>query len=152
MIGHLTVADSVQLLCDGYELSVDSSQSDQQPESQLAEHWASVGRWITGHHALVTTVCIAVLVVASVGLVHIRTSVQLLKLFDSKSQVITDYAWLEEHFGRLVPMELVVRFPASLNRPMESEGSPTTEQLRESRTQLTLIERADAVARIIIIG
>ena len=90
-----------------------------------------------------TTVCLTVLLVATVGLVKIRTSVQLLKLFDSQSRIIEDYAWLEDHFGKLVPMELVLRVPPS----MQAENH-TPAPAGDSPQPLQMLERAETVSRI----
>lgn len=110
--------------------------------------WEAMGGFIIRRHWYVNTVCIALLIGLGFGLFQIKTSVQLLKLFDGNSQIIRDYAWLEEHFGRLVPMELVVRFPESLQRPNEADDSLTADDLKQARTQLSLLERAEAVSRI----
>ena len=92
-----------------------------------------MGRWITAHHVAVTAVCLFVLLVASMGLAKIQTSVQLLKLFDPDSRIIRDYAWLEDNFGKLVPMELIVRVPPTAqaermstrrNEPIAATPSP----------------------------
>ncbi|TWT84165.1 MMPL family protein [Planctomycetes bacterium CA13] len=110
-------------------------------ESRIAEAWASVGRWITSHHALVACTCLLVLFLSASGLRHIRTSVQLLKLFDPQSRIIRDYAWLEDHFGKLVPMEMIVRVPA-LPDGAKVGGNPPDPQ------SLTMLERAEVVSRI----
>ena len=84
---------------------------DDRLEGRLANAWASVGQWIAAHHAAVATGCIAVLIAAAVGLRDLKTSVQLLKLFDEDSRIIDDYQWLENNLGKLVPMEVVLRMP-----------------------------------------
>ncbi len=91
-------------------------------ETAMSQWWASVGRWITSHHVAVTSICLTVLILSAIGLRHIKTSVQLLKLFDPHSRIIHDYAWLEANFGKLVPMELIVRVPPS----MQAEYVPAT--------------------------
>lgn len=110
--------------------------------------WPGLGAWIIRHHWLVNAACMTLLVVSAFGVLKIRTSVQLLKMFDARAQIIRDYRWLEEHFGRLVPMELIVRFPAETQRPHEATASLTDRERRASREQLSLLERAQAVARI----
>ncbi|RMF40785.1 MAG: hypothetical protein D6753_10905, partial [Planctomycetota bacterium] len=116
--------------------------------SSILRFWEGLGRFILRRHWLVNAACFALLIGMGMGLAKIKTSVQLLKLFDSQSQIIQDYAWLESNFGRLVPMELVVRFPPEVQRPLEVGDIDGDEALRESRLQLTLLERAEAVARI----
>ncbi len=119
-------------------------------ESRLSEWWANLGRWITGHHALVTTVCLLALFGGAWGLREIKTSVQLLKLFDPDSRIIHDYGWLEDNFGKLVPMELVVRVPAS----MQAEGAPAdsdtevTDVNAKTIDSLGILERAELVERV----
>ena len=102
------------------------------------------------------------LISAAVGLVKIRTSVQLLKLFDPNARIIRDYAWLESNFGKLVPMELVLRVPSEMQKissSPESEGTlasgsskraPSSDEtkLADSATRLTVLERVEAVSRI----
>lgn len=80
----------------------------------IAEIWASIGRFVTCHYRIITFVCLSVFVIGLAGIPKIKTSVQLLKLFDSESRIIADYAYLEENFGKLVPMELVLRVPSSM--------------------------------------
>lgn len=114
----------------------------------ILRFWEVIGGFILRRHWLVNAACIALFIGLGLGLMKIKTSVQLLKLFDSDSQIIRDYAWLEENFGRLVPMELVVRFPESLQRPTDADESLTVQDLRQARSQMSLLERAEAVARI----
>ena len=91
-------------------------------ESVLANHWAAVGGWITRHHGVVTVTCFAALIGIALGIPKIRTTVQLLKLFDSGSRIIRDYTWLEDHFGKLVPMELVIRVPPEMQADESAGG------------------------------
>ncbi len=114
----------------------------------ILNFWEAMGGFILRRHWYVNAVCFALLIGLGLGLFQIKTSVQLLKLFDTNSQIIRDYAWLEENFGRLVPMELVVRFPESLQRPALADETLTNDDLKTARTQLSILERAEAVARI----
>ena len=101
---------------------------------------------------LVSASCFLVLLAASLGLTKIKTSVQLLKLFDEDARIIHDYEWLESNFGKLVPMELVLRVPPklqsetldeSLDGKIEDENSSSADQV-----PLNILERVEAVARI----
>ena len=132
------------------------STPDPTEESWLSDAWAAVGRWITGHHVAVATVTMLILIVASVGLAKIKTSVQLLKLFDPDSRIIHDYAWMEENFGKLVPMELIVRVPPSMQAELERDESAnktdqqglSDEEIVIRNQSLGLLKRAEAVARV----
>ena len=85
---------------------------------------------------------------ASLGLAKIQTSVQLLKLFDPDSRIIRDYAWLEENFGKLVPMELVVRVPARAQAERLAEVGKNGGDAVATAQSLSLLERVEAVSRI----
>ena len=111
-------------------------------ESRLSNAWAAIGRWITAHHAPVSIATLLVMVVGGIGLTHIKTSVQLLKLFDPDSRIIADYAWMETHFGKLVPMELIVRMPPAVQANPDDSGA------QSPVTALDMIERAEVAARV----
>ncbi len=136
--------------------------------TELAAWWAAIGRFVASNHRVVAMTCITVLLIAAAGLLNIRTSVQLLKLFDSDARILRDYAWLEENFGKLVPMEIVVRMPVELQRqPASSKPDTDTKDANPERLKvagggsgedaspaaagrisLTLLERIEAVRRI----
>ena len=71
--------------------------------------WWKVGEWITHHHALATTACLLMMAGAAYVMTRVESSVQLMRLFSSKARIRTDYQWLEQHLGPLVPMEILVR-------------------------------------------
>ena len=74
-----------------------------------SSRWWGVGQWITRNHAIATVACLAVMAAVGYGMTHVESSVQLMRLFSRKAQIRTDYAWLEDQLGPLVPMELLVR-------------------------------------------
>lgn len=89
---------------------------DHEPEfdgesNGVTEFWAAFGRLVTSHYRLMIVLCLMIFAAGLLGLPKIKTSVQLLKLFDSKARIIADYGYLESNFGKLVPMELVIRVP-----------------------------------------
>ncbi len=71
--------------------------------------WWRIGEWITRHHALATAGCLLVMAAVGYGMTHVESSVQLMRLFSRKAQIRTDYQWLENQLGPLVPMEILVR-------------------------------------------
>jgi predicted RND superfamily exporter protein len=71
--------------------------------------WWKVGQWITQHHALATTGCLLLMAGVGYGMTRVESSVQLMRLFSPKARIRTDYQWLEQHLGPLVPMEILVR-------------------------------------------
>lgn len=120
----------------------------QKAAAGILSFWETIGSFVLRRHWLVNSLCVIAFIALGIGLTRIQTSVQLLKLFDDNAQIIKDYSWLEENFGRLVPMELVVRFPNSLQQPLEAKELESIEDQNNARLQLSLLERAEAVARI----
>ncbi|TWT66196.1 efflux RND transporter permease subunit [Allorhodopirellula solitaria] len=159
--------DSEPAETGGGEGSREPASASATSNSALAAWWAGFGRFVTDHYRVVASVCLTVLVIAALGLMNIRTSVQLLKLFDADARILRDYAWLEENFGKLVPMEIVVRMPPELQQERESAtseaGADTAAAASEPNQQessqrepagdadliaLNLLERIEAVSRI----
>jgi predicted RND superfamily exporter protein len=118
--------------------------------------WLAVGRWVIRRHWLVTATCMVVLIGVGLGLQKIKTSVQLLELFDPSAKIIGDYRWLEDNLGKLVPMELVVKVKPEIIRPtiaelrdLKAEDPAAYEQTsRESTFQLSVLERMELIDRI----
>jgi|LakMenEpi03Aug12_release.lakeMendotaPanAssembly.Ray.scaffolds.fasta_scaffold01116_8 predicted RND superfamily exporter protein len=114
--------------------------------------WQALGGWVIRNRGLVNVTGILLVVMFTVGLFRMNTSVHLLKMFDRDAQIIQDYRWLEQNFGRLVPMELVVRFPTGVQRSQIAGTQATQESdtltVEQARRRLSLLERAEAVAKI----
>lgn len=108
------------------------------------EFWGRFGTAMIRHQALVTFACLAFIGFIGYGIFHVRTSIDLMKLFDAKARVIHDYEWLEANVGRLVPMELVVRFQPDAIRPKLSEGGDRA----EDDVKLNLLERMETIASV----
>ncbi len=94
--------------------------------SALVPFWHRFGNYIMRHHLWVAAASLLIIVAISCGIGRVRTSIDLLKLFDSNARILHDYAWLEEHVGRLVPMEVVLRFTPgcleSTDGPRDASG------------------------------
>jgi predicted RND superfamily exporter protein len=107
------------------------------------ELWSAASGFLIRNHAAVTVGCILVVSVVGFGVTKMHTSIDLLKLFDDSARVRQDYAWLEKHVARLVPMEVVVRFPADALRPNEVDVE--VDQIPDT---LSFLERMEMVAWI----
>jgi predicted RND superfamily exporter protein len=79
------------------------------PDPGLSPKWRHVGNFIIRHNKLVTAGCLLIMGVGAYGVSKVETSVKLMRMFSDEAKIIRDYAWLEEHLGPLVPMEIVVR-------------------------------------------
>ena len=86
---------------------------------------------------------LAVMAGVGYGLTKIETTVQLLKLLDEDARLIHDYAWLEEHLGNLVPMEVVLTIPPERRRSAEERAEADGEQYR-----MTMLERLELLRKI----
>ena len=121
-------------------------------ESLLTRFWMRVGISVMDHYKLV--ICLGFLVIGfSVwGLTKVNMSVQLLKLFDGQAKIIRDYEWLEKNFGKLTPMEMVVKVgpeTALPGRQQRIDRPPTTVAERnEQKYQLTMLERVELIESI----
>jgi predicted RND superfamily exporter protein len=105
--------------------------------------WASASNFLVRHHVAVSTICLLFIVFMGFGVTKTRTQIDLLKLFDSQARVRTDYEWLEQNVGRLVPLEVVVRFPPEMIR--SENGTVKTEDLANT---LSFLERLEAVSLV----
>ncbi len=106
----------------------------------LIERWAGLwAHWVIRHHRSVCLAGVVLMVGLSGGIGRIHTSVDLLKLFDSKTRILADYHYLEDNLGNLVPLEVLVRFDASM---IGQRGPSATDG------RLTLLNRARIVDHI----
>ncbi len=105
--------------------------------------WSAVSGFLIRYNRAVTIGCVLFIGFVGYGVTMMHTSIDLLKLFDSQARVRQDYRWLEQNVARLVPMEVVVRFPKDMIRPME--GNVAIEDVPET---LSFLERMEAVSWI----
>jgi uncharacterized protein len=109
-----------------------------------AAGWNAFGNAIARHHAAVFSLCMVAVVVFCMGLPRVTTSIDLLKLFSEDARLLDDYRWFEEHLGRIVPMELVVRVAPEVQR----EQAPTGRSPGQLVDRHTFFERLRLVERI----
>ena len=68
------------------------------------------------------------------GLTRVETSIQIMRLFAPGTPILASYAWLEQHLGALVPMEVVVRFDKK-NRARHAAAAPLINELENGDCQ-----------------
>src|SRR5690606_8173923 len=119
----------------------------------MSDLWAGFGRWVTRHHIAVSIAGAVIFVIGLFGIPKIETSVHLLKMFDSESRIIDDYAYLETNFGKLVPMEVVIRVPPAMianhqagDEPLQAAAAHP--ELPTPMHPLNVLQRAEAIQRI----
>jgi predicted RND superfamily exporter protein len=89
---------------------------------------ASLATWLVLRRRWITVAGFVVMAAGVTGLFKLNMSVKLLNLFSPDARIIQDYAWLEQHLGPMVPIEVVVRF--------------------DKNNSLTMLERMQLVDRI----
>ena len=67
-------------------------------------------KWISRRYAVVTFGCLCLMAFCGWGLPHLKSTVKLQDRFLSGSDAITDYEWLEQHIGPMVPLEVILDF------------------------------------------
>ena len=101
--------------------------SEEQQNHRRRMRW--IADLISGHQMAVWAIVSLTMAVMGYGLTRVTTSVDLMSLFSKQIGDRQSYAWLEEHLGPLVPMEIVLR-------------------LDEKECKLTFLERMELVQRI----
>ena len=76
----------------------------------INRYWRRHALWVMRNHGKIVIGCLMAIGLLAIGAVQINTSVKLQDLFSPRSQVMHDYAWLEQNIGPLVPVEVVIRF------------------------------------------
>ena len=76
----------------------------------LDAFWRRFGTFVIRRNGMVTAICLIVIAALAGGIYRTRTSINLLELFDGNARILKDYRWLEQNVGRLVPMEIVIKF------------------------------------------
>jgi len=100
--------------------------------SLWSRYGVHVARWILRHNVLVVTGCLVLLAVGLYGVNQVETSVKLMRLFSKNAKIRQDYAWLEEHLGRLVPIEIIVRIDESKKRMNLAKQMRLVEEIRRA--------------------
>lgn len=79
-------------------------------KSGTGEVWLRLASWQQRHWGWVCVAALLAMVGLGVGVTRLSASVRIETLFADESRLIRDYAWLEEHVGPLVPIEVVTTF------------------------------------------
>ncbi len=122
------------------EMAEETSSGAVDLHGALDRFWQRFGRFVIRWNGWVTSACLVLSVVFAVGAFRIRTSIDLLELFDSDARILQDYRWLEENVGRLVPMEIVIKF---------REGARVRDdRQRPDDPRYSLVERMAIVSQV----
>jgi predicted RND superfamily exporter protein len=124
-------------------------------DKYLSGFWVALSTTIVRNHWAVTIGCTLFIAVVGYGVTYIKTSVNLLRMFDPGAKIIRDYEWLEAHLGRLVPMEVVIKLDRELlastaKRETAAPGSLQAAQQKatDDLVRLSFLNRMELMARI----
>ena len=92
---------SLLILCPHSEVRIAAGQN---------KRWRKLGTFLTLHHKSVTAAFVVGSVVASCGLLWVRTETKLIRFFDPQSQIAKDYEFIERNICHLVPVEVALVF------------------------------------------
>ncbi|MCB9941814.1 MAG: MMPL family transporter [Planctomycetaceae bacterium] len=110
--------------------------------SSMTRFWGRFASWIIKHHLGVSVSCVVIISVIGFGLTRVRTSIDLMKLFDRDARILRDYRWLEANVGRLVPMEIVLRFERdTLRDPTDPSGRDVDFSLLERLELVSVLQQ-----------
>lgn len=125
------------------QAAVGPAETALQANSNYRNHWERVASGIVIHYRGVGLVCALVTVVVGYGLKYSSSSIDLLKLFDHRARILQDYRWLEANLGKLVPLEIVVRFPAATQREtLNAQGQES------NWSALSFVQRLETITRM----
>jgi hypothetical protein len=95
----------------------------QSRETAFSRFWWRMGYRVVRYHNWVALTTVALMLACAWGVTRIETSVNMMRFFQKGAPIINDYAWLEQHLGELVPVEVVVKIN-------QHEGLNILEQMR----------------------
>jgi predicted RND superfamily exporter protein len=121
-----------------------ASHETTRPDSAAERWWGNFGAFVVRNYLWVGGLCLAFTIFIGCGLSMTKTSIDLLELFDSRARILQDYRWLEQNLGRLVPLEIVVRF----HHDSQAAGARTQASEHDELYRLTFLERMETAALI----
>ena len=88
----------------------------------VTNFWQRIGVFVMRNYTAFTVIGVLAIAVGAYGIWNkIETQVHLLKMFDPGAKILTDYRWLEENLGELVPAEIVVSIDPSAQQEVYKE-------------------------------
>lgn len=88
----------------------------------VTNFWQRIGVFVMRNYTAFSVIGVLAIAVGAYGIWNkIETQVHLLKMFDPGAKILTDYRWLEENLGELVPAEIVVSIDPSAQQEVYKE-------------------------------
>lgn len=85
------------------------STTDTNTVSSNPKVWLALSKFLARHNAAISLASLALMLGVGWGAGKIQSSVRIETLFPTNSKILSDYAWLEERIGPLVPIEIVIQ-------------------------------------------
>lgn len=85
---------------------------DERNGARRVSRWEKLTTILCRHRGGLVSASLALMVAMGIGITNLSGSVRIETLFGPESKIVGDYAWLEQHVGPLVPMEIVLSFDA----------------------------------------
>jgi hypothetical protein len=92
-----------------WPIAVEIQAKQERPSNKF---WLKLANLVIARATFICFASLAVIAALGLGLGSVQTSVKLRDLFSPRDRVLAEYAWLEENLGPMVPVEVVVHFPA----------------------------------------
>ncbi len=108
----------------------------------VGSFWYRYASFTIRHYKFVGFCSILFTAFVSCGLYYAKSSIDLLKLFDSRARILQDYRWLEAHLGKLVPLEIVLVFPDHWQARLDEDPSGSL------TAPLTFVQRMEIVSQL----
>ncbi len=86
------------------------AEQQQTTEHQRHAFWDWLSGAVMRYHALIVVGSVLATILAGWGIPRLTTSVHIETLFGRHSRILQDYAWIEDHVGPLVPIEVILTF------------------------------------------
>ena len=110
----------------------------------LIRTFRNLAQAVIKRHAFVSVFGLIAMVVVGLGLLKMESSVRVLKLLHPKSDLISDYRWVEQNLGNIVPMEVVISIPDEKCRSRDEHAEFDGAQYR-----LSMVERLALIRRLV---
>jgi predicted RND superfamily exporter protein len=107
--------------------------------------WEHLLAGVSRFHVLIVVVAVIAVLVAGWGVTRLKATARLHNLFRSDAKILTDYDWLENHVGPLVPIEVVVRIPQAAPKTL-LERIQFVEEIRRRINGVEGIDRTISAA------
>ncbi len=80
--------------------------------------WSRCARSVARHHLVISIVSVILMVSVGWGMGRVRSSVRIETLFPANSRILSDYEWLEQNIGPLVPIEVIIQCDSTCELPL----------------------------------